>query len=184
MSDLITATTVSQGSWPEGVSLNPDDFSRMLAAADIDTIDGVAINAISGVGTAFGSVAADRVIKIAKVSIGGTALHAGVLAWTNPEASSVFVLRCVLDVTTASTGACTVDIGPTATSATTASDTLIDGKSVAGTGTFDSTDDTDNGTNGVAKAQKLASAKWVTFKEASGDATGLVAVAYIFYVVI
>jgi hypothetical protein len=93
-------------------------------------------------------------------------------------------LRAVLDLTTASTGACTLDVGVTETSATTTSDTLLDGIDAnAGTGVFDSMDAAlDSGAN--AKAQKLAAAKWVSIDEKTGDATGLVAKLYIQYVVI
>jgi hypothetical protein len=80
------------------------------------------------------------------------------------------------------TGACTVDIGYTATTATTTSDTLLDGVDVnAAVALFDSRNHAlDSGAN--AKAQKAASGKWITADSASGDATGLVANAYIFYV--
>lgn len=123
--------------------------------------------------------AATKLEKIATKAIGGAALHAGVLAWQNPESVSIIVTRVVLDRTTKSTGASTMDIGTTATSATTASDNLIDG---VNSGATEAVEDNlnDAGTNGKAR-QKLASGKWVTFKEASGDATGLVANAYIHY---
>jgi hypothetical protein len=140
---------------------------------------------LNQIGSAFGTVNFDRGVKVAKKSLTGAGLHAGVLNWQNPEASSILVLREVLNVTTVATAACTVDSGVTATSATTASDTLIDGLDVnSAIGVFDSNNDTDNGTNGVAKPQLLAAGKWVTFKEASGNATGLVADAYIYYVVV
>jgi hypothetical protein len=131
---------------------------------------------------AFGTVTFDRGVKVAIKAIDGAALHAGVLAWQNPEATAIIVTRVVLDRTTKSTGASTTDIGTTATSATTASDNLIDGLN---SGAAEAAEDNlnDAGTNGKAR-QKLASGKWVTFKEASGDATGLVANAYIYYHVI
>lgn len=122
---------------------------------------------------------ASKITKVATIALGGVALHAGVLAWQNPEAVAIIITRIVLDRTTKSTGASTMDIGTTATSATTASDNLIDGVNSGATeGVEDNLNDA--GTNGKAR-QKLASAKWVTFKEASGDVTGLVANAYIHY---
>ena len=88
-----------------------------------------------------------------------------------------------MDITTVATGACTLDVGLTAVSATTTSDTLLDGIDVnAATAVFDSMNYAlDSGAN--AKAQKLAEGKWVTFDEKSGDATGLAGKAYIEYVV-
>lgn len=129
-------------------------------------------------GTAFG----DRVPKTSVTAIAGAALHAGVLNWQNPESVSVIVTRVYLLVETVATGACTVDVGVTASSATTASDTLLDGVDVnAATGVFDSMNAAlDSGAN--AKAQLVAAGKWVTVKEASGDATGLVAKLIVEYV--
>ena len=125
--------------------------------------------------------AATKIEKVATKALGGAALHAGVQAWQNPESVAIIIDRVVLDVTTKSTGASTIDAGVTATSAITASDSLLDGVD-AGTAAavFDSMDASlDGGAN--AKAQKLAAGKWVTFDEASGDVTGLVANAYIHY---
>lgn len=136
---------------------------------------------------AFGTVTFDRGVKTAVVSLTGAAIHAGtggVVAWQNPEASSILVLRAVLNLTTVATGACTLDVGVTATSATTSSDTLLDGVDAnAAIGVFDSMDSLlDAAAN--AHAQLLASGKWVTIDEKTGDATGLVAKLYVQYVVI
>lgn len=136
---------------------------------------------------AFGTVTFDRGVKTAVVSLTGAAIHAGtggVVAWQNPEASSILVLRAVLNLTTVATGACTLDVGVTGTSATTTSDTLLDGVDAnAAIGVFDSMDPAlDSGAN--AHAQLLASGKWVTIDEKTGDATGLVAKLYVQYVVI
>lgn len=137
---------------------------------------------IASVASAFGVIAFDRAPKVAIKAITGAALHAGVLNWQNPESSAILILRVIFDVTTDSTGASTTDIGTTATSATTQSDNLIDGVD-SGTAPIVADNLINGGTNGKA-SQKLAAGKWVTFKEASGDATGLVANAYIEYVVI
>lgn len=145
------------------------------------------------VATAIGSVAFDKLVKIQslaltsaadnKISVdGGTA--AATVAWQNPEAGAIAIVRAMLDVTTQSSGACTLDIGPTATNATTSSDTLFDGLSVAAAGLFDTVNDTHNGTNGLAYAQRLAAGKWVTVTDASGDPTGLAATLHIFYLVL
>ena len=116
-------------------------------------------------------------VALAAVDTGG-----GVLAWQNPEASSIIITRVVIDATTKATGACTIDVGTTATSATTSSDTLLDGLDV-GTAATTADNITDKGTNGKSR-QKLASGKWVTGSMASGAAAGLVGYAYIEYFVI
>ena len=136
---------------------------------------------------AFGTVTFDRAPKVAIKALTGAAIHAGtggVVAWQNPEASSILVLRTVLNLTTVATGACTLDVGVTATSATTTSDTLLDGIDAnAAIGVFDSMDSLlDSAAN--AHAQLLAAGKWITIDEKTGDATGLVANLYIQYVVI
>jgi hypothetical protein len=115
------------------------------------------------------------------VALSGAAIHAGVVAaWVAPAAA--LVQRVMCDVTTAATGAATLDVGYTATSASTASDTFLDGIDVnAAVALFDSMNYAlDSGAN--AKAQKAASGKWITVKEASGDTTGLVGNLYIQYV--
>jgi hypothetical protein len=126
------------------------------------------------------SILNDRQVITEVVAISGAALHAANLTlWTAP--AKAIILRVLLDVTTVATGACTVDIGYTASTATTSSDTLLDGVDVnAATVLFDSMNAAlDSGAN--AKAQLAASGKWITADEASGDATGLVANAYIQY---
>jgi hypothetical protein len=137
------------------------------------------INAIATAGGALHPL--DRAIKCDVVAISGAALQAANLTlWTAP--ADAIIMALWLDVTTVATGACTVDIGYTATTATTTSDTLLDGVDVnAAVALFDSRNHAlDSGAN--AKAQKAASGKWITADSASGDATGLAANAYIFYV--
>ena len=115
-------------------------------------------------------------------TVGGAALQAANLtAVTFPAAA--MILRAWLDITTASTGASTIDVGYTATTATTTSDTLLDGVSGTPAAVFDSMNAAlDSGAN--AKAQKAASAKWITMTSASGDTTGLVGKLYVQYVLI
>lgn len=124
--------------------------------------------------------------KVGVLALAGATIHAaagGVVAWQNPEGARIIITREILDVTTVSTGACTLDSGVTATSAATSSDTLLDGIDVnSATGVFDSMNAAlDSGAN--AKAQALASGGWVTVDEKTGDATGLVGNLYIFYIV-
>jgi hypothetical protein len=123
----------------------------------------------------------ERAVKVAKVALTALDTGGGVLAWQNPEGAAIVVERVVVDATTKATGACTIDVGTTATNATTSSDNLLDGLDVgAAAGTFDNI--TDKGTNGKSR-QRLASGKWVTGSMASGAAAGLVGSAYIHYFV-
>lgn len=127
----------------------------------------------------------ERQLIIAVEPFTGAQIHAGtggVVAWQNPEGVDIIVQKALLDLTTQSTGACTLDIGVTATSATTTSDTLLDGIDVnAATGLFDSSDPAlDSGAN--AHAQVVAAGKWITVDEKTGDATGLVANLIVFYI--
>jgi len=88
---------------------------------------------------------------------------------------AVIVSRVIVDITTASTGSCTINIG-TAATATTSGDNLINALSVAATGIFDNINNA--GTNGRAR-QKLSSTEFVTGSVASGASSGLVGNAYI-----
>lgn len=126
--------------------------------------------------------AGQTVSIIEKVALSGATIHAGVVTAKTFSAAAI-ILRVVLDITTQSAGASTLDIGYTAVSATTASDTLLDGVSGAAAAVFDSMNALlDSGAN--ANAQKAASGKWITVKEASGDTTGLVGNLYIEYCLI
>ena len=122
-----------------------------------------------------------RIEKIVKVALSAVDTAGGVFSWQNDEGASVIVNGVYLNVTTQSSGACTVDVGTTATSATTLSDNLIDGLSVAAAGLFSNFDDA--GTNGK-KDQLLASGKWVTGSVASGASAGIVGYAYIRYFIV
>lgn len=112
--------------------------------------------------------------NLAAVDTGG-----GVFSWQNPETSEILIEHVAIKVTTVATAACTVDVGTTATNATTSSDNLIDGQDVnAATGTF--TNAANAGTNGKP-AQRLASGKWVTGSKASGASAGIVGTYEIYY---
>lgn len=121
--------------------------------------------------------------KSVKVALASAADTGGaVLAWQNPEAGAIAIDRIRLDVTTAATGAATIDVGATPTSATTSADNLIDGLDVnAATGLFDNLKN--GGTNGKA-SQRLAAGKWITASRASGAVAGLAGYAYIDYLVL
>jgi len=131
-------------------------------------------------GTAFATGQAP--ILVEAVALSGTAIHSGTVT-AKAFSAAALILRVIADITTVSTGASTLDVGYTATTATTSSDTLLDGVSAASLAVFDSMNAAlDTGTN--AKAQKAASGKWITVTEASGDATGLVGTLYIEYVLV
>lgn len=120
-------------------------------------------------------------VKMVKVPVAAVDTAGGFFSWTNPEGGAIAVMAIELDITTASTAACTVDVGAQATSATTLSDNLIDGKSVATAGLFNNVADV--GTNGKSH-QRLASGKWVTGSVASGASAGVVGNVYIHYIVL
>jgi len=124
------------------------------------------------------SATTNKLPKVARVALAAARTGGGVLGWANPEGVSILINSVMLDITTQSTGASTIDVGTTATNATTSSDNLIDGVSGAAIALVNN--GSDGGTNGKTR-QKLASGKWVTASEASGDVTGIAGYAYIEY---
>lgn len=111
---------------------------------------------------------------LAAVDTGG-----GIFSWQNPEAGDILIEHVALVVGTKTSAACSVDVGTTATNATTSSDNLIDGKDInAAAGTFTNIESA--GTNGKS-AQRLATGKWVTASKASGASAGLVGTYEIYY---
>lgn len=123
--------------------------------------------------------AGTQTMVIAKVALAAVDTGGGVFSWLNPEAGAIIVKRVILDVTTPSSGACSVSVGSTAVSGTTSSANLLDTQSVAAAGQLDNVDN--HGTNGKAK-QKVAAGAWVTASVASGASAGLVGSAYIEYI--
>lgn len=101
----------------------------------------------------------------------------GVLSLANPEGVALIVTRLILDVTTASSGAATVDAG-IAANGTTSADNLIDGASVATATTLDNTED--GGTNGKG-TRKWGTSQYLTIT-ASATTAGMVGFAYIEYI--
>jgi hypothetical protein len=117
--------------------------------------------------------------RIAKVALGVLDTGGGVFSWANPESVAILVDKVLIDVTTKSTGACTIDVGMTAASATTKVDNLLDGIDVGtATGLLALADQA--GVNGLTR-QKVAVGKWVTGSQDSGASAGLVGFAYIYY---
>ena len=95
----------------------------------------------------------------------------GVFGLTNSYGTNLCVLRVVLLVTTASSGACTLDVGTTATSVTTTSNNLIDGVSVATAGVYDNIQDA--GSTGES-VQKWPAGTFLTASMVGGATAGLV----------
>jgi hypothetical protein len=121
--------------------------------------------------------AGDAVVKTAIVPLAAVDTAGGLFAWDNPESNPVEVIGVTLDIRTASSGACTVDVG-VAANATTSNDTLIDGVSIAAAGTKSTA--ADPGTNGKA-SRKATAAQYVTGSVASGASAGVVGEAIITY---
>jgi len=113
-----------------------------------------------------------------KITLADTGAAAGDLAAVlNPEGVALVIDRAVLNITTGSTGASTIDIG-VAANATTSNDTLLDGMSGATAGVYDNIEN--QGTNGDS-AVIWAADGYVTASEASGDTTGLVGELWLKY---
>src|ERR1051326_7948212 len=118
----------------------------------------------------------DNGVKVARVALNAVDTGGGVFSWVNLEKGAIAVTRIEIDVTTKSTAACTIDVGTTATSATTSSDNLTDGLDVGtAAGLFNNIDD--KGTNGKSH-QRLAAGAWITASKASGASAGIVGTAY------
>jgi len=114
-----------------------------------------------------------------KVALAALDAGGGVLSLANPEGADLIVKRLIVDVTTKSTAACTVDAG-IAANGTTLNDTLIDGLDV-GTAVILADNIENQGTNGVA-AKKWTASQYLTISKATGAAAGLAGSAYIEYV--
>lgn len=104
-------------------------------------------------------------IRVA-ITLGG-ATAGDMVAIANPEGVDLIITKAIVNVTTASTGASTVDVG-VAANATTSADTLIDGLSLATAGAWSTP-----GSNG-RPAIVWGANQYVTMSEASGDVAGAV----------
>lgn len=109
---------------------------------------------------------------VLKIPITGYTSTGVKVATANPQGASMLIMNRWLNVTTQSSGACTLDIG-VAADGSTSSDTLLDGLSVASAGLL-----TTNGTNGLP-SRTWSSTQYVNVAGASGDMTGLVADLYL-----
>jgi len=100
----------------------------------------------------------------------------GVFSAENTYGTDLAILRVVLQVTTGTAGACTIDIGIEADAVTSADD-LIDGLSLADAGVYDSI--ADKGTNGSSR-RRWPSGGFANASMASGATAGLVGTYAIF----
>lgn len=129
--------------------------------------------------------ATGRAIKVAgpiALNSGTTAdsTGGGLFSWLNPENGTILIDEIIVDVTTPATAACSASFGTTATSGTTSSANLLDTQDVhTAAVTLDNI--TNKGTNGKTNG-KVAAGNWVTGSKASGASAGMVANAYIFYI--
>lgn len=115
--------------------------------------------------------------RVALTAVTGTTAG-GALSIANPEGVPIIITRLLLNITTPSTGAATVDAG-IAANGTTSADNLIDGASVA-TAAKVLDNISDVGTNG--KARQLWSTSQFLTITASATLAGLVGEAIIEYV--
>lgn len=160
-----TFTTKTTHSYATASTVATFNASKELVSS---AVTGTELGLLSG---------ADRVILVERQPLAAVRTAGGVLGWANPTGGSILVTKIVLDVTTASTGASTIDCG-IGTNATTSSDVLIDGVSGGSIAVLDNIED--QGTNGKSSG-KASSTQAVTCSEASGDVTGLAGYVYIYY---
>lgn len=141
----------------------------------------------AGAGTAVTATAAElnlikgteRISKFKVVALTADDAAGKIFSWT-PGAAAI-IRSLYLDITTKTTGACTVDCG-VAANGTTLSDTLIDGLDAnAAAGLF--SNHITHGDNGLA-CVRCGSTQYVTGSVASGASAGIVGNAIIEYVLI
>jgi hypothetical protein len=164
------------------VAVNTDKFTITASSGNTAVAGTLSVDGAADVGDlTIGSNSAIP-IRVDKVALTASDDTCGVLDWTNPHSgSAVMVLRLAVDVTTASTEACTLDFGVD-DAGDTSDDTLIDGLDVnSATGLFDNIEN--GGTNGE-QIVRVADGYHVVGSMASGAAAGLAGSAYIVYVIL
>jgi hypothetical protein len=164
--------------------------ARSVVGGSLDVVSGGTLDVKSGATLKLSSTAvtatatelnllsgASRMVKVARVALTAADTAGGVFAWANPTGGTIIVTKVILDVTTQSTGSCTVDVG-VAANGTTSNATLLTGASVAAVALLDNV--TNKGASGLAQ-KKVTSTQFVTASVASGASAGLVGFAYIYY---
>jgi len=114
-----------------------------------------------------------------RIALGEADAAGGVVSLANPEEADVIITKLIIDVTTKSTGACTVDAG-IAANGSTSDDTLIDGLDV-GAAAILADNITNKGTNGNT-VKKWGASEYLTISKATGAAAGLIGYAYVEWV--
>lgn len=127
----------------------------------------------------FVPVSADQPLPVAGFGSGGlqtvqTALNAsdaagGIVSWANPESVDIIIKEVMLYIATPASGACTADIGTTATSGATSSNNIHAGADLHSAA----------GLQVYSTPQVVAPGKWLTISKASGATSGLVGTAFI-----
>lgn len=124
--------------------------------------------------------------KVAKGTLTAGNANAFAFAWQNPESSAILVTKVLVDVTTKSaTSGSLLDVGPGAT-ATTHSDTLIDGLDIA-TAVITGDNITNKGTNGKSLCRldvAGGTTAYITGQILVQNAAALAGKYYIFYTII
>ena len=154
------------------VNLQADATALGLLADDQVALSALADTAITTAQTGVAMTTENRLVKVAKVAMTDDDAAGGVFAFENPEAGDIIVTSVVLNITTQSTVASTIDVG-VAADATTSDDSIFDGQSAAAAGLF-----------GTTTPVVVEAGEFVTASEASGDVSGLAGNAYIHYILI
>jgi len=145
----------------DGTSLNVDGDTGQLEIKDAGT-------------SKSNGVQRDQMSKFAGFTIKGNLTAsdaaAGIFSEENTYGTDLLVLRIVIFVTTASTGACTIDVGE-GSSASSSYDNIIDGLDVSSTGASDNLGDP--GSNGHS-VRAWRSGEYVNASMATGATAGLV----------
>lgn len=152
------------------VNLQADATALGLLADDQVALSALADTAITTAQTGVAMVATNRLVKVAKVAMAGDNAPGGVFAFGNPEAGDIIVTNVVLNITTQSTAASTIDVG-VAVDGSTSDNSIFNGQSAAAAGLF-----------GATTPVIVEAGEFVTASKASGDVTDLVGRAYIHYV--
>ncbi len=156
-----------------GVNLVQKSDGSAALVSDRGSVDQLRVGGVASGGNSY------RGVVVVRVPLNADDGPGGVFAWRAPVGTDAIVGRVDIDVNAPADDPCAVDIGTTDVSASTASDNLIDGVSVAAAGVFDN--QTDKGANGASR-RRVDAGEWVTASVASGASAGLEGFAYIHYV--
>lgn len=169
---------IVNGSTTNRLTVDPDGAATIDGAGtlDVEPLGSLELVFEGITGREFRVVASSSVERIDRIPLVVAGTPAGMIAWQNPFGVPVLV-RIVLDITTASTGASTADFGQAATAVV--SDNLIDQVDLGtAPGVFSSHDD--QGTNGRTY-RRVGVDEFVTGSKFSGAVSGLVGTAFIHY---